>query len=105
MLTCLKRNVCDLDDPLIRNNASVKGKIPSDLLYACQFWADHLQTTPIDNEIFRLVEGIFLTKILFWLEVLSLAGLVADAIPALSAAYVWVKVCMHWLTEATGTDE
>jgi hypothetical protein len=96
MLASLKRNVCDLDDPLVRNNTSTKEKIPKDLLYACQFWADHLQAAPFDEKIFRLVEDFFFTKIMFWVEVLSLAGLVGDAIPALSAACVWVKVCVYY---------
>lgn len=103
MLTSLKRNVCDLDDPLIRNDARTKKKIPENLLYACQFWADHLQVALFNDknfhvETFRLVEEFFFTKILFWLEVLSLAGLVDDAIPALLAARTWVEVstcCFH----------
>lgn len=102
MLTSLKRNVCDLEDPHARNSTNSKENIPKGLLYACQFWADHLQAAHFDDKIFRLVEDFFFTKILFWLEVLSLAGLVDDAIPALSAACAWVKVCYallygsHW---------
>jgi hypothetical protein len=92
MLTSLKRNVCNLEDPLGRNNASTKEKIPKDLLYACQFWADHLQSVQADDNIYHLVKEFFFAKTPFWLEVMSLAGLVDDLIPALLAAKAWVEV-------------
>jgi hypothetical protein len=92
MCDSLKRNVCNLADPLVRNNDIIAAQIPKELVYACRFWSHHLQSLPSDQEAYCLVEDFLFTKVLFWLEVMSLIGRIDDSIPSLKTAHAWVQV-------------
>jgi hypothetical protein len=59
-------------------------------MYACQFWADHLQGTNSSNGLLGDVE--YYSQILYWLEALSLIGSINFASPALLKAAKWIKV-------------
>jgi hypothetical protein len=44
------------------------------LLYACQFWDNHLAQTGFEMELFRKVKRFAEEKLLFWFEALSLTS-------------------------------
>ena len=67
------------------------------LIYACRSWHVHLvdrSTTSVDALGITLAIHNFLeTKFLFWLEVLSILGVVRNAVDALQAVVDWLEVC------------
>ena len=95
----LRFNICGLETSYLPNSKVVdleerrKENIPSHLLYACQFWAIHLQGGGFDVELAQSVSG-FVTgeKLLFWLEVLGIYKLIGEANQALTFAERWFQV-------------
>ena len=95
----LSFNICGLETSYLPNSKvmdlenRIKQNIPSYLLYACQFWAMHLQDGGFDTELAQSVSG-FVTgeKLLFWLEVLGICKLIGGADQALSSAEKWFQV-------------
>ena len=92
-------NICGLESSYLLNSEvpglaeRVKAKIPSHLSYSCQFWAKHLEATNIDYKLAGLVKDIFGNeRILFWFEVLSLLGVLGNAVSALYSAARWSQV-------------
>lgn len=95
-------NICRLETSYIRNDnipdldARIRDAIPSHLSYACRFWADHLRATPNqgpDLKIFQeLVKEFLFTRLLYWLEVLSLLKAVTMAAPSILSAATWFEV-------------
>ena len=113
----LRFNICRLETSYVANsevpnlNKRVEENIPSYLLYACQFWAAHLQGITFDIALAKLV-GQFVTGkyILFWLEALGVSKLIGNAYWALRSAEEWLQVrsciasCYHVNDQLTGTD-
>ena len=99
MQTCLHFNICGLETSYVLNSEvadldkRVKKNIPPHLLYACQFWANHLQDTSFDAELAELV-GQFITgeQVLFWLEALGVSKLIREAYWVLTSAERWFQV-------------
>ena len=99
MKASLRFNICRLETSYLPNSKVVDlenriiKNIPSYLLYACQFWAMHLQDGRFDIELAQSVSG-FVTgeKLLFWMEVLGLCKLIREADQALSFAERWFQV-------------
>ena len=94
----LKRNICQLDDfvwlsevedlPVQRATYIGDG-----LGYACCFWASHLakssNSSPVDDEVYRMIDEFFTTCFLFWVEVLSLMRNLDIAVYALNDIDKW----------------
>lgn len=69
------------------------------LVYACRYWGKHLIQATRDNG-FRaqaqpLLHTFFDQKVLFWLEILSLAKDVTSAKDSLEAAREFLEVCIY----------
>jgi hypothetical protein len=85
---------------LVRYNVEVPGiaqvldnSIPPHLLYACMHWATHLSRAPPDSPGLMNVLNSFVTsKIVVWIETLSLLGKLQVAIPSLLLAKKWSSV-------------
>jgi hypothetical protein len=97
----LKFNICDLPTSYLRNidmpdfRWRLDNYIPLHLRYAAQFWADHLVKTVYDSCSGQGVENLLFKKFLFWLEVLSLLGIVSHGQQALSKLIGWAnEVCL-----------
>lgn len=98
VLRGLKRNICELKDPG-RLNSEVDGldelvrthDSPS-LWYACQHWHAHLTFTPAQSLAVDPFNEFFQTRLLFWIEVLSLLGEAHDGILAIDATTQWLTV-------------
>jgi hypothetical protein len=68
---------------------SIQANIPEHLQYACQFWADHMTAIPYNHKHGEATERFLLNKFLFWLETLSLLGIVGSAYQTLSKFISW----------------
>ncbi|KAJ6505994.1 hypothetical protein DFH09DRAFT_943429, partial [Mycena vulgaris] len=97
----LKFNICDLPTSYLRNidmpgfQWRLANYIPLHLRYAAQFWIDHLEKTAYDSYSGQEVQNLLFKKFLFWLEVLSLLGIVSYGQQALSKLMVWGnEVCL-----------
>ena len=95
----LSFNICGLETSYLPNmkvvdlEKRIEKIIPPYLLYACRFWAIHLQDGGFDVELAQSVSG-FVTgeKLLFWLEVLGICKLIREADQALTSAERWFQV-------------
>ena len=102
MRTCLCFNICGLETSYVANakvadlDKKVEKNIPQYLLYACKFWAMHLQDAEFIVELAELV-GQFMSgeQVLFWLEVLGVSKFIKEGYWALRSAEKWFQVCHH----------
>ena len=92
MIGQLRFNTCNLKDSRF-TNASVQDlqsriykNIPDVLQYSCLYWSNHLCSSPENDDqngreqLKKFIEGCYP---LFWIEVLSLLGMVSIAAPSL----------------------
>ena len=99
MNTGLHFNICELETSYLLNaevvdlDERVKENISPHLLYACQFWATHLQDAKFDIGLAKVV-GQFITgeQVLFWLEALGVSKLIKEGYWALISAEKWFQV-------------
>ena len=99
MQMCLHFNICGLETSYVLNSdvadldKRVEKNILSHVLYACQFWASHLQDTGFDSQLAQWV-GQFITgeQVLFWLEALGVSKLIRKAYWALTSTEKWFQV-------------
>ncbi|KAJ7236443.1 hypothetical protein B0H12DRAFT_1140412 [Mycena haematopus] len=93
----LKFNICDLPTSYLRNidmpefQWRLDNYIPSHLRYVTQFWIYHLANTTYDLSRGQEVEKLLFKKFLFWLEVLSLLGMLAYGQQALTELMIWAN--------------
>ena len=95
----LRFNICGLETSYLPNSMvvdlekKITKNIPPYLLYACQFWAIHLQDGGFDVELAQPVsEFVTGERLLFWLEVLGICKLISGAEQALSFVERWFQV-------------
>jgi hypothetical protein len=81
----LNKEVDDIKERYLDN-------IPVALRYACNFWAEHLESAVPKAELLALVKRFYEKHLLCWLEVLSLVGLVDSAPDSAEIAYKWLDV-------------
>ena len=111
MTTQLRFNICKLDDSRLANEdvrdlpSRVEQNISDALQYSCLHWLDHLCFPPANRDQRMLVfgslkeffEGLYP---LFWVEVLSIMGMVPIGVPSLRGLLSWVRVstlaCCHF---------
>jgi hypothetical protein len=104
-VACLQRmnvglhfNICGLESSYLGNAdvsdlpERISSAIPAYLMYACTFWAQHVQAAPQSGTILNKIHDFAYNKLLYWLEVLSLIGKVNLASPALLRATKWIRV-------------
>ena len=102
MLRHLKRNICGTGNDAVLNSeipdleSKLRECVPPALSYACQHWGDHLSQSASDADLWKeLVERLSefaSTKLLYWIEVLSLEGRFPLCISNLVAVIPWCKV-------------
>jgi len=103
MVTQLRFNICKLEDSRLANAeiqdlpSRVKQNISDPLQYSCLHWLSHLCLPP-DNRDQRMLALGSLKKFfegsypLFWVEVLSIMGMVPIGVPSLRRLLSWVRV-------------
>lgn len=99
----LRENICKLSD-LSKSNSQVQDtvdrEVPRGLQYCCRSWSTHLitgtQWSQRDPDIVRAVMASLRAfserQILFWLEVMSLTGAIAEATVMTRNVRMWLKV-------------
>ena len=99
MATCLRFNICGLETSYLPNamvtdlDERVKENIPPHLLYACRFWATHLQDAEFDVGLARsVVQLISGEQVLFWLEALGVSKFIKEGYWALVFTEKWFQV-------------
>ena len=94
----LKKNICHLDDYAVLSEvgdlpARRKAHIGDALEYACRFWTNHLARiaigSPGTEEVRVAIDEFFATRLLCWIEVLSLTGNLNAGVYALNDARQW----------------
>ena len=102
MTTQLRFNICNLEDSRIANAdiqdlpSRVKQNISDALQYSCLHWLNHLSFPPADRgqcvlALRRFFEGLYP---LFWIEVLSIMGMVPIGVTGLRELLSWVRVSL-----------
>ncbi|THH13687.1 hypothetical protein EW146_g6562 [Bondarzewia mesenterica] len=98
----LRFNICGLQSSHIANvdvpglDDIVSKNISSALLYACKYWADHLRdyretTEKRDVELVDLLRRFLRTRLLYWIEVLSLVDAVDTGLKLLLFTADWLE--------------
>jgi len=101
MVEQLRFNICQLEDSRLANTdiqdlpARIQSNISDALQYSSLYWLNHVCISP-DNRDQRVLGGLkkFLEGVypLFWIEVLSLMGMVPVGAPSLRRLVSWIKV-------------
>jgi hypothetical protein len=103
-------NICRLETSHLPNDnvadlaTRTKKYISSPLSYSCCFGEIYVRATTFTPGIVAKVKEFFETKLLYWLEVLSLIKKLPDAPAALSLIIVWsqmsfsVSYIVHWMS-------
>ena len=101
MVDQLRFNICKLDDSLLANAdiedlpSRIEQNISDALQYSSLYWSNHLCFTPnnrhplVWGHLKKFFEGPYP---LFWIEVLSMTGMVAIGAPSLQRVVSWLKV-------------
>ena len=101
MISQLRFNICGLEDSRLANAdvkdlpTRVRENISDSLQYSSLYWSNHLCFTPDKNDrrvwesLKEFFEGLCP---LFWIEVLSLMGMVPKGVPSIRKVTSWAKV-------------
>ncbi|KAB5588960.1 hypothetical protein CTheo_7594 [Ceratobasidium theobromae] len=79
------KDVDDLQDRIVRD-------ISLPLFYACRYWADHLCSCRSSEGLTSLLEEFLRIRLLFWMEVLNLKGVMGIGVEMLPKAVQWLQV-------------
>lgn len=110
MLKHLKRDICDVGHDVVLNSeipdleVKLRERVPPALSYACRHWGAHLSQSigdaaPVGELVKRLLE-FSSTKLLNWIEVLSLEGRFPLCIANLVAVIPWCKASPRFFQAA-----
>lgn len=93
----LQFNICQIETSYLPNDAlnlasRIRKAIPSHLSYSCLFGAEHLQSSAFNIKILQEVKTFMYTRLLFWLEVLSILKEVKSASRTLLLICEWASV-------------
>jgi hypothetical protein len=91
-------NICGVETSYCKNtefkgiSEHIDKAIPSQLAYASQYWADHLQSASDRHTLLPEVECLMYSQFLYWLEVLSFKNSMSLASHALLKTTGWMRV-------------
>ena len=103
MTTQLRFNICNLEDSRLANadisdlSSRVKQNASDPLQYSCLYWSNHLCSSPTNRDegvlalggLKNFLEGLYP---LFWIEMLSVMGMVPIGVPSVRRLRSWVRV-------------
>jgi hypothetical protein len=101
MVRQLRFNICRLEDSRVANadvkdlQSRIKENISDCLQYSSLYWSNHLCFTPDNNDrqAWDSLEKFFEELCpLFWMEVLSILGMVPIGLPSIRSVISWAKV-------------
>ncbi|KAF8752175.1 WD40 repeat-like protein [Rhizoctonia solani] len=67
----------------------IQNAVPAHLLYACRYFASHLESATEPHELATLVQEFMSTQLLLWLEVMNLTGNIHAAEKAMRRVDSW----------------
>ncbi|KAJ1307677.1 hypothetical protein OPQ81_001769 [Rhizoctonia solani] len=99
---CIERlrpqfNICELESSYLPDEKApnlkerVESAIPPELLYACQYWADHVEAGKGVSTVVKQLQEFLSTKLLLWMEVLSLKKQMRFGIECMRLTVKWVN--------------
>ena len=96
----LRFNICSLDNSYLPNSAipdleeRVNKLIPTELSYACRYWATHVHAMSFEPLLAKEVEAfLHAERLLFWMEALSLLKALGSSVQSLLSIIDWCRVC------------
>jgi hypothetical protein len=101
MVQQLRFNICELEDSRLANTdiedlpSRIEKNISDALQYSSLYWSKHLCATPYNGNpcalgaLKEFFEGVYP---LFWIEALSILGMVPIGVPSLRRTMSWLKV-------------
>jgi len=100
MVHQLRFNICGLEDSRLANKdiqdlpSRITKNIPDCLQYSCLYWSNHLCVAPDnDQRVWDSLKEFFKGLcLLFWVEVLSILGMVPMGAPSIRSVISWAKV-------------
>jgi len=100
MVHQLRFNICGLEDSRLANTdiqdlpSRITKHIPDCLQYSCLYWSNHLCVSPDnDQRVWDSLEEFFKGLCpVFWIEVLSILGMVPMGAPSIRSVISWAKV-------------
>ena len=113
MIKDLRFNICKLDDSRLANTdvkdleSRIEENISNPLQYSSLYWSNHLCFSPDSmhrhpRALGRFFEGSYP---LFWIEVLSIIGMVPMGAPSLRRVITWIRVSTgHSFTRQRGPN-
>jgi hypothetical protein len=116
MIKELRFNICQLDDSRLANTnvkdlqSRIEENIPDSLQYSSLYWSSHLCLSPDrlnrDPQALENLKGFFEGSYpLFWIEVLSIMGMVPMGAPSLRRVITWVRVSVrHSFSRQNGSN-
>ena len=106
MIDQLRFNICKLEDSRLANadikdlQSRIGQNISGALQYSCLYWSNHLCSSRKhdDQRVCELLRKFFEGRyLLFWIEVLSLMGMVSTSVPSLRRVIsTWIKVSIAY---------
>ncbi|CUA73703.1 putative WD repeat-containing protein slr0143 [Synechocystis sp, PCC 6803 substr. Kazusa] [Rhizoctonia solani] len=91
-------NICDLESPHLADDHESIGlkdrvgkHVSPSLLYACRYWGCHLELSEHSDNLHRSLEDYLTHRLLFWMEVLNLNGILNEGEDVLLKAVMWLK--------------
>jgi hypothetical protein len=96
----LKRDICAIEDPTLLNaevpdlEELVGRYIPEELHYACAHWVEHLSRATPSERLLQELENFCISRLLHWVEALSLIGKLSQALSNLPVARIWCQVSL-----------
>jgi len=101
MVRQLRFNICKLEDSRLANadvhdlQSRINENISDPLQYSCRYWSNHLCSGPdngnrgVSGSLREFFDGLYP---LFWVEVLSVMGIVPIGAPSLRRVISWINV-------------
>jgi hypothetical protein len=101
-------NICRLESSYILDKDDlglaerVDQLISTELFYACQYWGSHLGLADGSADAFSALYAFILTRLLLWMEVMSLMRRIHVGVAVLTQAQSWSKVGAFYVDECFG---
>ncbi|CAE6467361.1 unnamed protein product [Rhizoctonia solani] len=92
-------NICGLESSFVPDSnvpdleTRVRNMIPTELFYACQHWAAHLNYVGHSPDLLRRLESFLSTRLLMWMEVMNLKNSIHAGAKAVQMAESWATRC------------
>jgi hypothetical protein len=95
----LKQNICNLPNPgILRRDVSaqtISDCLPKEVQYACRYWVDHLEHGNSRIRDRGDIHTFLLRFFLYWLEAMSLVGLMPESIHIIYKLQSLLEVSFH----------